>query len=232
MVQSVQIEGMTCQNCRSSVETKLSAIKNVSKVAVSLENATASFETPQPLSIVSIEKILGEKYSVRSIDEPNLKSATPTKWRQLRPLFFILGYVFAGSLLLSYGQGLANFMQFFMGLFYIVFSFFKFLDYKGFPSSFQQYDPIAKKWPFYGWIYPFLETALGLAFLLSLQLEIALWVTLFILGSTTFGVIQQLRKKNTIQCACLGTVLNLPMTEATLVENTIMLLMALSMLYG
>lgn len=232
MVQRVQIEGMTCQNCRSGVETKLSAIKNVSKVAVSLENATASFETPQPLSIVSIEKLLGEKYSVRSIDESNPKSASPTKWRQLRPLFLILGYVFAGSLLLSYGQGLANFMQFFMGLFYIVFSFFKFLDYKGFPSSFQQYDPIAKKWPFYGWIYPFLETALGLAFLLSFQLEIALWVTLFILGSTTFGVIQQLRKKNTIQCACLGTVLNLPMTEATLVENTIMLLMALSMLFG
>ena len=91
MIQSVQIEGMTCQNCRSSVETKLSAIKNVSKVAVSLENATASFETPQPLSILSIEKILGEKYSVRSNDEPNLKSATPTKWRQLRPLFLILG---------------------------------------------------------------------------------------------------------------------------------------------
>ena len=110
--------------------------------------------------------------------------------------------------------------------------FFKFLDYTSFPSSFRQYDPITKVFPFYGWLYPFIETALGLAFLLSFQLEIALWVTLFILGSTTFGVIQQLRKKNTIQCACLGTVLNLPMTEATLVENTIMLLMALGMLFG
>lgn len=232
MIQSVQIEGMTCQNCRSGVQTKLSSIKNVTNVAVSLENAMASFEAPQPLSIVSLEKVLGEKYSVRSIDEHSPKSTALSKWNQLRPLFLILGYVFAGSLLLSNGQGFSTFMQFFMGLFYIVFSFFKFLDYKGFPSSFQQYDPIAKQWPFYGWIYPFIETGLGLAFLLSWNLNLALWITLIVLGSTTVGVIQQLRKKSTIQCACLGTVLDLPMTEATLVENSIMIVMALGMLMG
>jgi hypothetical protein len=45
-------------------------------------------------------------------------------------------------------------------------------------------------------------------------------------------VVQQLRQKSAIQCACLGTALNLPMTEATLFENSIMLLMASSMLLG
>ena len=68
--------------------------------------------------------------------------------------------------------------------------------------------------------------------MLSWQVELALWITVFILGSTTLGVVQQLRKKSSIQCACLGTVLNLPMTEATLVENTIMLGMAFAMLMG
>jgi hypothetical protein len=33
-----------------------------------------------------------------------------------------------------------------------------------------------------------------------------------------------------IKCACLGTALNLPMTEATFIENTIMLVMAVWML--
>lgn len=36
--------------------------------------------------------------------------------------------------------------------------------------------------------------------------------------------------KKAIQCACLGTTLKLPMTKATFIENTIMLIMAISML--
>ena len=119
-----------------------------------------------------------------------------------------------------------------MGLFYLVFGFFKFLDYKGFPASFRQYDPIAKQIKIYGWLYPFIETILGIMFLYQIELAIALWVTVVILGATTVGVSQQLFQKSKIECACLGTALNLPMTEATLIENSIMLLMAFSMLSG
>ena len=232
MKQAIQILGMTCQGCRKGVEEKLATMAGVSKVSVSLEQASAEFETEEILDFASISAVLGEKYTVDNLNE---KSSTPpvdSKWKQLRPLFLIFGYVITGSFLLSRGQDIAVFMQYFMGLFYIVFSFFKLLDYRGFPASFQQYDPIAKRLPVYGWVYPFIETVLGLAFLLSWQVELALWITVFILGSTTLGVVQQLRKKSSIQCACLGTVLNLPLTEATLVENTIMLGMAFAMLMG
>ena len=64
-----------------------------------------------------------------------------------------------------------GFMISFMGLFFIVFSFFKFLGYRSFPSSFATYDPIAKLIPLYGWLYPFIETALGLAFLFQHSLN-------------------------------------------------------------
>ena len=232
MNQEVQILGMTCQNCRKGVEGKLASISGVSKVSVSLEHATAQFETNEILDVTTISAVLGEKYTVGNLDKHSLAPKTDSKWKQLRPLFLIFGYVIAGSILLSRGQAISVFMHYFMGLFYIVFSFFKLLDYRGFPASFRQYDPIAKRLPVYGWIYPFIETVLGLAFLLSWQVELALWSTVFILSSTTLGVIQQLRKKSSIQCACLGTVLNLPMTEATLVENTIMLGMAFAMLLG
>ena len=232
MKQAIQILGMTCQGCRKGVEEKLATMAGVSKVSVSLEHASAEFETKEILDVASISAVLGEKYTVDNLNENSSTPPADSKWKQLRPLFLIFGYVIAGSFLLSRGQDIAVFMQYFMGLFYIVFSFFKLLDYRGFPASFQQYDPIAKRLPFYGWVYPFIETVLGLAFLLSWQVELALWVTVFILGSTTLGVVQQLRKKSSIQCACLGTVLNLPMTEATLVENTIMLGMAFAMLMG
>ena len=118
----------------------------------------------------------------------------------------------------------------FMGLFYIVFSFFKMLDLKGFPQSFAMYDPLAKRVPFYGKVYPFIETALGIMFLLRFEVTIALIATLIILGITTLGVTRTLLDKKKIQCACLGTALKLPMTEATFIENAIMIVMAIAML--
>ena len=117
-----------------------------------------------------------------------------------------------------------------MGLFYIVFSFFKMLDLKGFPESFSMYDPLAKRLPIYGWIYPFIETGLGLMLLMRFEIKIALIITLIVLGITTIGVTKTLLDKKSIRCACLGTALKLPMTEATFIENIIMIAMAISML--
>ena len=69
----------------------------------------------------------------------------------------------------------------FMGLFFIVFSFFKMLDLKGFPVSFKMYDPLAKAIPIYGFLYPFIETVLGVMFLMRVQIIAALVISLIIL---------------------------------------------------
>ena len=66
--------------------------------------------------------------------------------------------------------------------------------------------------------------------LMRYEVKIALIITLFVLGITTIGVMKTLADKKSIKCACLGTVLKLPMTEATLIENLIMIVMAVSML--
>jgi hypothetical protein len=62
------------------------------------------------------------------------------------------------------------------------------------------------------------------------EIDIALLVTLVILGITTIGVTKTLLDKKSISCACLGTALKLPMTEATFIENAIMIVMAVLML--
>ena len=229
MKQRVQILGMTCQNCRRGVEEKIASIEGLSQVEVSLEKAEASFNSSSQVSVDLLAKTLGSKYTVNPTAS-NGESVLPSKWKQLRPLFLIFSYVIIGSVMLTKGDSMALFMTNFMGLFYVIFGFFKFLDYPGFPASFGQYDPIAKRIKLYGWAYPFIETLLGIMFLYQIELEIALWITIIILGTTTVGVAQQLLQKNNIKCACLGTALNLPMTEATLIENSIMLVMAFSLL--
>ena len=155
-----------------------------------------------------------------------------SKLRQLKPLFLILVYITVTSVLLHYKAfDVKGMMTDFMGLFFIVFSFFKLLDLKGFVNSFAMYDPLAARVKGYAWIYPFVEVVLGLMLLMRWKIQIALAATIIVLGITTIGVTRTLLRKDAIQCACLGTALKLPMTEATFIENAIMIVMAFVMLF-
>ena len=235
------LTGMTCGGCVASVEKYLSEIKQITHVAIDLEKGEAEITMTSHVTTEILQKALPEKYTIteKVVEKTAIASVVTgfsleeekTKFQQLKPLFLILFYITTAGVLLNYKNwSWESFMFDFMGLFYIVFSFFKMLDLKGFPESFKMYDPLAKRVPFYGWIYPFIETALGLMFLLRFELNIALWITLIVLGITTIGVTKTLLDKKSIRCACLGTALKLPMTEATFIENAIMIIMAILML--
>jgi len=234
MINTYNIQGMTCNGCRNKVEMIFSKIKGVSQVFVDLERSEAIIESDQQIEISDLQQMLPSKYTIRLKEEDaNDTINEQSKFQQLKPLFLILFYILTASILLHKDDwSLPEMMLDFMGLFYLVFSFFKFLDVKGFASSFIMYDPLAKVIPFYGWLYPFIETTLALMLLFRFKVSIALMITLVILGITSIGVAKTLLDKKRIQCACLGTALNLPMTEATFIENAIMLIMAILMLVG
>ena len=232
---------MTCFNCKTFIEKKLSDLDQIINVEVDLENQEAIIAMDNYTELKVLQKSLPSKYTI-SIKEGNTVFNSnqntsfeiekgKSKFQQLKPLLLIFFYIIAAIVLLHYKDWSWNeAMLDFMGLFYIVFSFFKMLDLKGFPESFRMYDPLAKRIPIYGWIYPFLETSLGLMFLMRFEIKIALIITLFLLGITTFGVTKTLLDKKLIRCACLGTALKLPMTEATFIENIIMIVMAIILL--
>lgn len=226
------IEGMTCMGCVKGVEQKLMSIDEIQSVAIDLKSGEAKITASSMTSLEVLQETLGSKYQISlSKMYREVSEETPSKWTQLKPLFLIFGYLLVTSVLLHWKTADYNSMMLdFMGLFYVVFSFFKFLDLKGFHASFQMYDPLAKRLSVYGWIYPFVELVLGLCFLMRFQLNWALVLTLLILGLTTIGVARILLQKRQIQCACLGTALKLPMTEATFIENAVMIAMALFML--
>ncbi|PCE65857.1 heavy-metal-associated domain-containing protein [Sediminicola luteus] len=229
------IEGMTCGGCVASVTEKLESFLGEGNVKVALKEKTVTINHKDQLDFGLLQNALAPKYTLlKNAIKNEVAGGVPedSKWKQLRPLFLIFFYLFSTAFLLNRtAWDTSEAMLDFMGLFYIVFAFFKFLDLKGFPESFAMYDPLAKRLRLYGWVYPFLETALGLMFLMRFQVQAALWITVFILGLTTFGVTRTLLDKKKIRCACLGTALKLPMTEATFIENAIMLLMAFWMLF-
>lgn len=237
MKNTYTVTGMTCNGCRASVEKALNQIKNVINASVNLDSAEATIEMDKHISTETLQKALSDKYTISEKKHENsfvtvsAISDEKSQLKQLFPLFLILGYITITSVLMNIKPWNGkDFMLDFMGLFYVVFSFFKLLDLKGFSKSFQMYDPLAKVVPVYGWLYPFIEVALGVMFLMRIKISIALIVTLIILGITTIGVTKTLLDKKSIQCACLGTALKLPMTKATFFENSIMIIMAIIML--
>ena len=241
MKKTYTIFGMTCNSCKSTIHQNLNEIPEIESVEVNLEKGEAIIFMKSNIVISKLQSALPSKFHIEEkvvddsdalINEPNIKSdQEKSKLQQLKPLLIILIYISIASILMNYENwNSVEAMLDFMGMFYIVFSFFKMLDLKGFPESFRMYDPLAKRLPIYGWIYPFIETGLGLMLLMRFEIKIALIITLFILGITTIGVTKILLDKKSIRCACLGTALKLPMTEATFIENIIMIVMAISML--
>lgn len=241
MKRTYKITGMTCGNCKASVEKYLNNIEHVTHVEINLENGEAEITMDIGMYAQILKDSLPEKYTLSEKEEKKvIESSKPTgmptevektKLQQLKPLLLIIFYIATASILLHYkAWSWREFMLDFMGLFYIIFSFFKLLDIKGFAASFSMYDPLAKRILAYGKVYPFIETALGLMFLMRFGTTIALISTLVILGITTVGVTKTLLDKKSIRCACLGSALKLPMTEATFIENAIMILMAVLML--
>ena len=237
MNQKFLISGMTCLKCKASIENALQSFEAITKLKVDFKKQELFIISNEGLALSTVQKLIPKKYTIlekdfneKSIDK---EFEGKSKIQQLKPLLLIIFYITSASLLLNFKNWNWNeFMLDFMGLFFIVFSFFKMLDLNGFLQSFKMYDPLAKRVSFYGRIYPFIETLLGLMFLMRYEINIALIITLVLLVTTTIGVSKVLLQKQSIQCACLGTVLKLPMTEATFIENSIMIVMAIVMIIG
>ncbi len=156
---------------------------------------------------------------------------TSRTWLQIYyPILLIGAFLFIVSL--KNAHSFHDWMLNFMAGFFLVFSFFKLLDLKGFQEAYKSYDILAKKYDFYGLIYPFLELLLGLAFLFKIYLLISLWMSLVLMGVSSIGVISALIKRQKLRCACLGTILILPMSTITLIEDVGMMIMSCYMLYN
>jgi copper chaperone CopZ len=208
------ITGMTCANCARKVDATLKAIA---------PDAVVTLEPPQVnvanVTVAQMNAALAEVGKYRVMDAPPV-FAIPASVKTYYTLFLILGLIAAAA----FASG--NRMQNFMAGFFIVFGAFKLLDVPNFAAAYQRYDVIAKIFKPWGFAYPFIETALGFAFLFSYHVPQAIWAALILNLIGAIGVIQSVVKKQTIQCACLGTVFQLPMSTITIIENLGMAAMA------
>ena len=253
ITQTFALTGLHCGACVNKVTQALLPLAagvevSLQPMQVVLTGAKADFETLKTAVegagkyglVPNQASNTTPAHLIRAQEAPEIIAliAPNTNWlTTYSPLLLIVAYILGGSLLVQIGMnGLASVtmmetMRYFMAGFFLVFSFFKLLDINAFANAYSGYDLLARRWRGWGLIYPFVELALGIAYLAQSNPLITHWVTIIVMGFSAIGVIRAVASKTQIQCACLGTVFKLPMSTVTIVEDVGMVLMAAGMLW-
>ena len=247
------LTGLHCGACINKVTQALlplaaNVVVSLQPMQVVLTGAKAGFETLKTAVegagkyglVPNQASNTTPAHLIRAQEAPEIIAliAPNTNWlTTYSPLLLIVAYILGGSLLVQIGmEGLASVtmmetMRYFMAGFFLVFSFFKLLDINAFANAYSGYDLLARRWRGWGLIYPFVELALGMAYLANFNPVFTHWATIIVMGFSAIGVIKAVASKTQIQCACLGTVFKLPMSTVTIIEDVGMVLMAASMLW-
>lgn len=231
---SYHIEGMHCEACIKKIKSVLSPHFTIREITLNPPILIIDADQMPLLSELNNNIALAGKYSLHPSDTNTANTFSSdnnsaTGLRAYYPIFLIAAYLIGvASINNFHGNGMnwPQWMNQFMAGFFLVFSAFKFLDLHGFADSYATYDLLANRWHLYGYIYPFLELSLGMLYLtqwIPLTTQLA---TIVIMGFSSLGVIKSLLKKQKFQCACLGTILKVPLSSITLLEDLSMVLLA------
>jgi copper chaperone CopZ len=246
MTHDYPLEGMHCQACVERVAAALRGVPGVTAAEVTLAPPRARVEMSHHVAAADLARavrsagdyrlreangaaggslpVLGAAPAATAADQPR---------ESLFPLFLIVGYLAGATAIIAWATGAYDVdvvMRHFMAGFFLVFSFFKLLDLRGFADAYRSYDIVARAVPAWGFVYPFVELLLGAAYLVNFEPKLTNAATLGLMLVGAVGVLRALVAKRAIRCACLGTALNLPMTKITLVEDLAMAAMAAAML--
>lgn len=225
---------LRCGSCVEKIAPRLNAEPSIRKWSVDLsaplktltvEGDDVSDDRVESLLTAAGYRILGPTLA----DEAESQPAT-FQWSTYYPLLLVVAFLLGFVAYLEWLAGsfvAMRAMRNFMGGFFVTFAFFKLLDVRGFADAFRTYDIAARRFPLYGAAYPWIELALGVAYLTNFAPTATNIITLVLMGLGLAGVTQALLAKRRIQCACLGTVFKLPMSKVTFVEDALMAAMAL-----
>ncbi len=150
------------------------------------------------------------------------------------PIYIIVALIVVVSFVVTIsadaGFDIYIFLKNFMAGFFLIFAMFKLIDLKGFAEGYATYDLLAKRFYSYGYLYPFIELFFGLSMIAEFYTVEILWAEVFVMIFSGTGVLIKLLNKEKFRCVCLGTVLKVPLTKVTLVEDFGMAALAVLMI--
>ena len=240
MTHTYTVTGMTCSGCSDKVQKLLSSVNGVENVNINLEKSKADITMHHHIPTDELQNALKDYPKYKLSEQGNQhammmnEEKTKSWFETYKPIILIFAYITGITFFIELQNGFnaMRWMRNFMGAFFLTFSFFKMLDLKGFAESYFSYDIIARRWMGYGYVYAFIELALGIAFITGFNPLLTNAVTFIVMSISIIGVLQSVFNKRKIKCACLGAVFNLPMSTVTIIEDLLMIVMsAVSILF-
>jgi glutaredoxin len=120
--------------------------------------------------------------------------------------------------------------EWFIGFSMIVLALLKLQNVESFATMFLNYDLLAKRWVPYSYIYPFAEGFAGVLMVAGALTWLSVPIALFI---GTVGAVSVFKAvyldKRELKCACVGGSSNVPLGLVSLIENLMMVAMAVWM---
>ncbi len=235
MTHTYNISGMHCSSCVSKVKSELLKLGDVTNAEVQLNAPQATIAMQKHISINTLQEAVRKAGNNYIITEDN--AAMPAQNTigdkispaSYYPIFLIFLFISLPVSIIEFNQPSAQWMHWannFMAGFFLVFSFFKLLNLRAFADGYSTYDIIAMHSRPYAYIYPFIELGLGLALIAGIVPLMVNTIILVVMGISSVGVARSLVQKKQFQCACLGTVISLPLSTVTLVEDLLMVAMS------
>jgi len=138
-------------------------------------------------------------------------------------------YIYVFSITLTYvikiflNIDLRDSISIFLGIFSLIFAFFKIIRLRDFVEAFSEYGFVTQKARFYGLVFPFLELIFGISLLFLLDIVLIELLCLLFFSLNFISVLNALNKNKKFVCACLGDLIKLPLSKVSLIENLTMI---------
>ncbi|MFZ1498185.1 MAG: heavy metal-associated domain-containing protein, partial [Saprospiraceae bacterium] len=139
---------MTCTSCEAKVKSTLLLVENVTNVEVSKDENSATITMDKHIPLSNFQRVLDPQYQISAINHSEISEQTKSWFETYKPILLIFFYISLVAILIQFKNETFNLMetmQYFMAGFFLVFSFFKFLNLKGFAESYAMYDVVAKR---------------------------------------------------------------------------------------
>jgi glutaredoxin len=192
---------------------------------------TAHGVATTPQAFIDGQRIGGYDDLRRHFGKP-MRDAKAKTYTPVIAVFAVTALMALAASRAATGQALTpQALQWFIAFSMCVLGVLKLRDVETFATMFLGYDLLARRWLPYGYIYPFAEVGAGVLMIAGILTWLSAPVALFIGGVGAVSVFKAVYlDKRELKCACVGGDSNVPLGFVSLVENLMMVVMAIWML--
>lgn len=152
--------------------------------------------------------------------------------KEYRKFFGVLIFMAIAATLMStlITFSVTDWIRWYVGGSMLVFGGFKLISLDSYSEVIPQYDPLAARYSWYSFVFPIIEVALGMFYILDVLPSVRYIITFIIFGFSLYGMYTNLQRRGPSRDnTWLGNIFLIPMSTAILAEDFIVTVFSLAL---